>query len=133
VLVENAKGRLLISKGAYESILSVSDSVLIEGKAVVINNDIRNNLNALIDKYENSGYRAIVVSKKNFQNKSSSSSDENKMTIVGFLLFKDPVKSTTKEAIRKLTDLGVNLKYSGDLTVTTNVLKRRVLFLINQK
>jgi P-type Mg2+ transporter len=124
VLVQKKEGaNVLIAKGAYESIFSVCKYIISNGKRVKINKNIQNRFNDLINKYEDKSYRIIAVSQKNLKKKSSAKYDESDMTLSGFLLFKDPVKLSSKAAIKKFTDLGVDLKIiSGDsLKVSMNV------------
>lgn len=125
VLVKDKKGSYLIAKGAHESIFSICKHAMFDKKRLEIDKNILSKLNSITEKYEESGLRIIAVCYKTHNAESSAIKDENNMTLAGFLLFKDPVKATTHEAIKKFVELGVNLKVlSGDsFTVTKNMAK----------
>jgi P-type Mg2+ transporter len=123
VLINNGKKEILITKGAYESVLSVCRSVLVSGNKVKMEGKALDDINTLIAKYEAKSFRIIAVSEKVFNSENSSVKDEKDMTLVGLLLFQDPIKESAKDAIKKFSELGVSLKVlSGDsLTVTNNI------------
>jgi len=120
VVVETSNRRLLISKGAPESILSVSTAA---------GNEIRNqpiskaamNINSLIEDYRQTGNRLIALAIKEIEKKPDySEADENNLTFTGLLVLSDPPKKDAAPAISRLKSLGIKLKIlSGDDPVVT--------------
>jgi Mg2+-importing ATPase len=68
------------------------------------------------EKLFQKGYRVISVATKDVEKKPDYSEDEeNNLTLLGFLCFKDPLKSTAKESIDQFRKLGVEVKIlTGD-------------------
>lgn len=123
VLVKNNSKFTFITKGAYENVFAVSQSAIIKGKKVTFDEKVRGKIEPLIAGFEEKSIRLIAVAEKSLDKKTSDSADEKDMTLLGFLLFQDPIKATAKDAIKHFRDLGVNLKVlSGDsLAVTKNI------------
>ena len=102
VLVEGSGKRLLIVKGAPESIFSVCKN---------INTDIKEK----IFRFEKQGKRVILVASKEIHKTISSLLDEKELDFAGVLLFSDPVKADTKKSLELFQHLGVRIKIiSGD-------------------
>ena len=119
----SGRPNLLIVKGAPDSILEVSQ--LSPAKKTLIRRQIEN--------YENSGFRVIAVAQKEFAKNTSSQKDETKLTLIGFLLFTDPVKIHVKESLTLLNKLGINVKIiSGDSPLVTYAVAREVGLTINK-
>jgi Mg2+-importing ATPase len=108
----------LITKGALESVLSVCASYQDSSQVRPLNDSARS---AILDRYtqwSGQGYRILGVatgSPGDGHSDSYSRADEANLTFVGFLLFLDPPKPGTPQAIADLARLGVNLKViTGD-------------------
>ena len=115
VVVENDGRRLLISKGAPESILSVSTTVGNKAKTDSLAS-VTMEVSSLIEKYRQAGNRLIALSFKEIERKSDYSvADENDLTFVGLVVLSDPPKEDAAPAISRLKSLGIKLKIvSGD-------------------
>ena len=120
VVVETSNRRLLISKGAPESILSVSTTMGNENKNQPIS-QATTNINSLIESYRQTGNRLIALSYKEIEKKPDHSlADENNLTFIGLLVLSDPPKEDAAPAISRLKSLGIKLKIlSGDDPVVT--------------
>ncbi len=123
VLVQEGSNTLLISKGSPDSILDISKFYYRDGKKLHLKNDKKSDLLKHIKEYEAEGFRVLSVAVKKVDFTTSKLTDENKMALLGILLFKDPIKKTSVLAINKFIDLGIKLKIiSGDsLTVTKSI------------
>ena len=118
--------RLLISKGAPESILDVSTDVGtdIESKPI---SPVKGKINSLIQSYGQAGNRLIALAFKEVENKSDySPADENGLTFIGLVVLTDPPKEDAANAISRLKSLMIKLKIlSGDdPIVTANVCQK---------
>lgn len=122
VLVRNRE-TLLISKGSPESILDVSSFYIKKGQKFKLSPNKKEEYLEKVRNYESNGFRVISVAVKKTKMVNSKSVNENNLTLVGLLLFRDPIKNTSVSAIRKFINLGINLKViSGDsLTVTKSI------------
>jgi len=119
-VIESGDHRLLVSKGAPESILDVSTAVGDEIKARPMLK-VSTKVNSLIGKYSQTGNRIIALSLKEIEKKSDySAADELGLTFVGLVVLSDPLKEDAASAISKLKMLGIELKIlSGDDPVVT--------------
>jgi len=127
VVVESGGRRLLVSKGAPESILDVSTAVGDEIEVQSISK-VRTEVNSLIEKYSQTGNRLIALSCKEIEKKSEySTADEVGLTFVGLLVLSDPLKEDAAPAISRLKLLGIKLKIlSGDDPIVTADVCRRL-------
>ncbi|MCL4437534.1 magnesium-translocating P-type ATPase [Patescibacteria group bacterium] len=115
VLVTDGEKRFIFSKGAVESVLGVCSSVLIHAKkekAAAYEKDILEK----VKKFGERGLRLMAVASREADGINSiSPSDEKDMTFLGFLVFGDQLKQTAKSTIKKLNDLGIEIKIlTGD-------------------
>ena len=124
VSLHNGK-KLLIAKGSPEAIIKISKYQIENGKKSLIDEKKKMQFIGQVEKYEKEGLRVIALAIKDFNKSDSNATDEEGMSVVGLLLFKDPIKPTTVGAIQKFLELGVKLKViSGDsLIVTKNIAK----------
>lgn len=121
VLVENQGQRMVIAKGAIESILSVSNSVLINGQKIPLTIEENKIIEQKIEEYEHNGFRILAIGTKDMgvrserENSSVKYFEEKDLTIEGLLLFLDKAKSTVRESLRVLKKLKIEEKIiSGD-------------------
>jgi len=125
VLVKSGDETFLIVKGSPESIISISSFYYKDNKKLKLSEKIKKFILNEVKKYEKRGLRAISLALRYCDIKKSNSSDEKELIYLGIILFKDPIKTTTKVAIEKFLDMGISLKIlSGDsLTVTKSIAK----------
>ena len=126
-VIESSGRRLLVSKGAPESILDVSTAVGNEIQAQPMPN-VSTEVNSLIGKYNQTGNRLIALACKEIEKKSDySAADEKGLTFIGLVVLSDPVKEDAAPAISKLELLKIKLKVlSGDDPVVTADVCRRI-------
>jgi len=127
VVVKEGDLRLLISKGAPESILNVSTKIGDEIRAWPIS-EARNNVTSIIEKFGQTGNRLIAIAVKIIEEKSKySTADEQELIFVGLLVLSDPLKEDAAQAISRLKLLGIKLKIlSGDDPVVTGEVCRKL-------
>jgi Mg2+-importing ATPase len=113
VVVKRNDKHLLICKGAPESVIQASSKMKVNGRIVKLDP-------AKVGEYSEGlfrkGFRVIGVAVKDVEKKSDYSKDEeNDLTLLGFLCFKDPLKPTAKESLDQFRKLGVEVKIlTGD-------------------
>lgn len=100
VVLKNNNTILLITKGALEEMLSISDYCEFEGKIIPINEDLKNMIIKKNGELNKKGFRVLGIAWKNADSQINSSlnenlfktEDEKNMFFAGFLGFLDPPK-----------------------------------------
>ncbi|MGC9113546.1 MAG: magnesium-translocating P-type ATPase [Candidatus Micrarchaeia archaeon] len=115
VVVERKGKRLLVAKGAFESVLAACTRVEDRGRVQVIGERAAQ-LKKKFLGLAKSGRRVIAVAFKEVPAKKEySKADERGLTFKGFVVFSDPVKKSAREAIQRLKQANVEIKIlSGD-------------------
>lgn len=123
ILATDGTRRILITKGAFDNVLSVcSRSRMPDGSHKPVS-DVRSQLNERFHAMSEQGLRVLGIavreqSSSNGWNPGSAEltkSDETEMTFVGFIVLHDPAKEDVAQTVSELNDLGVRLKMiTGD-------------------
>ncbi|MBU2495207.1 MAG: magnesium-translocating P-type ATPase [Candidatus Omnitrophota bacterium] len=112
----------LISKGAPEEIFKRCSRYELDGELLDMEDLILSDLKEEYDSLSAAGYRVLAIAYKDIEVKKEAYSrdDEKDLILRGYVAFLDPPKSTAKEAIRALKNLGVELKVlTGDNELVT--------------
>lgn len=112
-VVEKGGKRWLVVKGAPDTLAKDSVSMLWKGKQTKLDTE------KALDQFHRlsgQGKRVIAVAVKEIgSHKVCSEKDEQGLTLIGYLIFSDPIKTTAKKAVNKLQQLNLGLKIlSGD-------------------
>lgn len=130
VVVEDLTGKTqMITKGAIEEMLSISQYVEINGEVQPLTEEAKVNVLNTVDDLNSNGLRVLGLSQKT--NPAGigelSVKDESDMVLIGFLAFLDPPKESTKEALNALRDHNVNVKIlTGDNALVTQAICSQV-------
>lgn len=123
VVVADESGKTqIITKGAVEEMMSVSDFVEYRGKIEPFTESLREEITNTVQELNAKGMRVIAVAQKTnpIAAGAFSVADETKMVLMGYLAFLDPPKKTTMTAIKALNDYGVGVKVlTGDNDAVT--------------
>lgn len=122
VVVENQGERLMIIKGAPESLLVQSDFLLNNGNLVKFDDANKNQFISQYQKLSSEGFRVLALAMKpvNDIKPVYSKEDETQLTLIGFTAFLDPVKQNAREAIDELEKIGIEVKVvTGDNELVT--------------
>lgn len=118
VVVEDKNGkRQMITKGAVEEMLTISNFVEYKGEVVELTEEKKSYVLTKVKELNNSGMRVIAVSQKTNPSPIGefSIADESDMVLIGYLAFLDPPKQSSVEAIEALKNSGVEVKViTGD-------------------
>ena len=116
VLLGDGTTRLLVLKGAPEEILARSVAYLgPDGGEPALDAASREKLLEHFERWGEEGYRVLGVASRAVQGDTITKSDEDKLTFAGFALFVDPPKRDAADAVRALSQAGVEVKIlSGD-------------------
>ena len=118
---------ILITKGAPESVLSVS-STITDGSGVRPLGTARAELDTIVSGSTKKGKRVIAIGYRNVEEKADySAEDERDLTLVALIVLSDPLKEDAAEAIARLKSLRIRLKIlSGDDPLVTADVCRRL-------
>jgi len=111
-----AQDRILITKGAPESILDLSDSYETSGKIVALDPDSRHRCRQTFDDLSGQGFRVLAVAYRQVQSQSGFCvADERSLVLAGYLAFADPPSLDAAESLAALKRDGVEVKIiTGD-------------------
>ena len=116
VAVTKDNANKLISKGAINNIVAISDKVLLADGTTAPITDHQKAIDDLYLQYSSKGFRTIGVCYKDCVEKTKfTKDDEVQMTFAGFVLLFDPMKEGVIDVIKELNNNGVQLKIiTGD-------------------
>jgi len=125
VVVRRNDKLLLVCKGAPESVIYASSKMKVDGRIVELDPAKAQEAS---ERLFRKGYRVLSVAVKDVEEKQDYDKDEeNGLTLLGFLCFKDPLKVTAKESINQLRNLGVEVKIlTGDNPIVTKTIVEEV-------
>lgn len=127
IVVENGQEKTLITKGAFNQILSICSQVK---TANSLPEDISSHISSLKKRHEEygkTGLRAISICYKKTESTQITIQDETGMIFAGFILIKDPVKDDIRQTIEELNKLNVDLKIiTGDNTNIAMTIAREI-------
>ncbi|HLE62736.1 MAG TPA: HAD-IC family P-type ATPase, partial [Pyrinomonadaceae bacterium] len=110
VAVQSDEGRLLITKGETESVLSICQTVIIRGSVVPFEESRRAEAQATFQRLSAEGYRTLGVAiAKVGRQEAYSIADEREMTLVGFAAFLDPAKEGIPSVLDELQRNGIRV------------------------
>ncbi|HTR48792.1 MAG TPA: magnesium-translocating P-type ATPase [Verrucomicrobiae bacterium] len=108
--------RILITKGAPEGILDLSQSYESEGTEKSLDPDTRQRCRKTFDDLSAQGYRVLGVAYTNVEPQPSySTADERELTFAGYLAFADPPNPDAADSLAVMKRDGIELKIlTGD-------------------
>ncbi len=121
VIVQHQDERLLITKGAPESVLPCCSTYEINNASKPLDDAARANLVKMYQDLNTQGYRVLAVAYRPVpQEAHYSKVDEQSMVLLGFLTFADPPKPDTAQVLQALKNDGVQVKIlTGDNELVT--------------
>jgi P-type Mg2+ transporter len=128
VIVQDDGRRLLITKGAPESVLPACTALEVAGTAAPLDAAARATADALFRRLSADGYRALAVAYRPVGDQPAYSvADERELVFVGFAAFLDPPYEGVAETLRTLRADGIEVKIiTGDNELVTQKICREV-------
>jgi P-type Mg2+ transporter len=113
---KGATGCLLITKGAPEGILEVSDSYETDGRVVPLDAAAKGRYRQTFDELSAQGFRVLAVAYRISDSHSVFSvADEHSLILAGYLAFADPPNPDAAESLAAMNRDGVEIKIlTGD-------------------
>jgi Mg2+-importing ATPase len=121
VAVKHETGTLLITRGAPEEVLKICTKYEHDGTIDEISEEAREKILEQFKTLSQDGYRVLgVATRKIDRDTPHEISDENEMTLLGFVAFVDPAKKTVAETLRQMHDNNIEIKIlTGDNDLVT--------------
>lgn len=129
VAIKISDSNILITKGAVEEMLGVSNKILINNVQVPITNVHKDNIISIVKKLNQDGLRVVALATKDNidSSKKLTVNDEKNMTLVGLVCFLDPPKESAKLAIEKLKKYKIRtIVLTGDNVDVTRTVCNKV-------
>jgi len=134
ILVSTGSQHFIVTKGALVNVLEVCTGARMDGKVV----DIylaKEQIQARFQELSSQGFRVLGLAKRMVEADALLARDEADMTLMGFLVFFDPLKEGIDQTINDLGELGIGLKIiTGDnrlaaanISEQIGLLKNRIL------
>lgn len=125
---------VIVTKGAVEEILKISEWESVGGERRRLTPERRAEIEAIVAEQNALGMRALGVATRDVEVAGPASrdieytvEDEVQMTIVGILTFLDPPKASAKPALRSLASHGIDVKViTGDNALVAATVCREV-------
>jgi len=116
VVVEQAKERMLITKGSPEGMFPLLSRYERDGQVLAINDEVLAQCRKTYNDLSSQGFRVLAVAYAAVPAKQAYSiSDEHSLTLAGYLAFGDPPRTDAAESIAALRRDGVEVKIiTGD-------------------
>jgi len=113
---EDAVSRLLITKGAPEGILALSESFETGGRIVPFDIDSRRRCRQTFDDFSQQGFRVLAVAYRNVEKRDGFTfKDECSLTFAGYLAFADPPNLDAAASLAAMNRDGIEVKIlTGD-------------------
>jgi P-type Mg2+ transporter len=109
-------GGQLITKGAPEGILDLSDSFETGGKVILLDPDTRHRCRQTFDDLSGQGFRVLAVAYRDVDSHAAfTTADEHSLILAGYLAFADPASPDAAESLAAMKRDGVEVKIlTGD-------------------
>ncbi|MBS0606384.1 MAG: cation-translocating P-type ATPase [Verrucomicrobia bacterium] len=115
VLRKTPEGNILFVKGAPDLLLSLSQSVLIQGEKIPLTSNIRNEISEANRAAASTALRVLAMAYKEVSDSSIDESMEEDLTFVGLMAMMDPPRPEAKQAIQTCKKAGIiTVMITGD-------------------
>jgi Mg2+-importing ATPase len=121
IVAQNGGRRLLITKGAPESVLEICANYRKDEEILPLTDEIKSAAAQTFQTASGSGRRVLAVAFRDAAaEKSYQIADENNLTLAGFLTFADEPQESAAETLRVMAEDGVRVKIlTGDNELVT--------------
>ncbi|MBL7770726.1 MAG: magnesium-translocating P-type ATPase [Flavipsychrobacter sp.] len=116
VAVKKDNQQFFITKGAFKNITEICSHIqLRNGEIQLIDEHLRQEMEAYFISSSQQGYRVLGLSFKESNEAKITREDEQDMVFLGYILLEDPLKESTIESIKRLEQLHIQVKMiTGD-------------------
>ncbi|WP_097159530.1 calcium-transporting P-type ATPase, PMR1-type [Bacillus oleivorans] len=137
VIVEDRNGKkFVVTKGAPDVLLKVSDSILYDNKLQYLSEALRKNVVQAIESMAEQALRTIAVAFKPLQTGTYPLHEmeaEKDLTLVGLQGMIDPPRPEVREAVKQCKKAGIQtVMITGDHAITARAIAKQLGLLTNQ-
>ncbi|MCX6017693.1 MAG: magnesium-translocating P-type ATPase [Chloroflexi bacterium] len=120
--------RWMITKGAFDNVLQICSDVEIDGSVHTLLDEMRARVQDLLGEHSRAGLRVLAVAARPLgEQQMLERTDEVGLTLLGLLLFEDPLKAGIGDTIAEMEGLGVSLKLlTGDNRFVSESVMRHI-------
>jgi P-type Mg2+ transporter len=121
VIVEDGGDRLVIVKGAPESVVSICTQVELDGGTKALDSEMAAQADALFRSLSREGYRVLAVAYRPVERRDAYTvADERELILAGFAAFLDPARDDVPATLAAMREDGVVVKIlTGDNELVT--------------
>jgi P-type Ca2+ transporter type 2C len=137
VHVKDKQGRhFIVTKGAPDVILGISDSVLWDERTQFLNKETQTKVQDAINGLASQALRTIAIAFKPIQSNTiilSEREAENKLTLIGIQGMIDPPRPEVKQAVKECKEAGIKtVMITGDHVITAKAIASQLGILTNK-
>ncbi|MCA1030011.1 calcium-translocating P-type ATPase, SERCA-type [Bacillus timonensis] len=131
VIIKDGMGkRFIVTKGAPDVLINVSESILWKQKHQLLSREIENEIKSAIDGLASQALRTIAVAYrplKENENVLNESQAERGLTFIGLQGMIDPPRPEVKDAVKECRDAGIKtVMITGDHVITAKAIARKL-------
>lgn len=138
VVVKDQNGRqFVVTKGAPDVLVGVSESILWSGKRQYFSNEMKNNVQSAINDLASQALRTIAIGFKEIPSKTTILDEkeaEKDLTFIGLQGMIDPPRPEVKQAVKECKEAGIKtVMITGDHVITAKAIATQLGILTNKK
>lgn len=126
----SARGEIAFIKGAPREILQLCTRILVDGKTMLLDEELRAAILAANDAYARGALRVLALARRDLPPRSAPytvASVECELTFLGLMAMMDPPRPEVERAIRVCRQAGIRLAMiTGDYGLTAESIARRI-------
>ena len=127
VVYESDNNVMLYAKGSCDSIINKSNWVLIDGKIIKLDKELKKKYKEIENLMSSEALKVLAFAYKETKLKDNYLDDENDLVLVGLIGLRDPVRSNIKESISDCLNAGIRpIMLTGDNLVTAYQVAKEV-------
>ncbi len=127
VVYESDNNVMLYAKGSCDSIINKSNWVLIDGKIIKLDKELKKKYKEIENLMSSEALKVLAFAYKETKLKDNYLDEENDLVLVGLIGLRDPVRSNIKESISDCLNAGIRpIMLTGDNLVTAYQVAKEV-------
>lgn len=138
IVIKDANGRqYVVTKGAPDVLVGISESVLWDGKRATFSTDMKNNVQSAINNLASQALRTIAIGFKEIPAKTlifSEKEAEKDLTFIGLQGMIDPPRPEVRQAVKECKEAGIKtVMITGDHVITAKAIATQLGILTAKK
>lgn len=131
IVLKDQNGRqFVVTKGAPDVLVSISGSILWDGKRQLLSRELKTNVHEAINDLASKALRTIAIGFKEISGKTivlDEREAEKDLTLIGLQGMIDPPRPEVKQAVRECKDAGIKtVMITGDHVITAKAIAKQL-------